>query len=515
MAKSVELGSKAASMASYVLFGKLFTLILVGVAFILVSRKLGPEQYGIYTLATAFAGIFGTVGYFGTGTALQKFIAQYNKSKSHEEANHLVSNALVIVLVTGSILVAAFLALSSLISQYVYHTAAMSFIIDAISIWIITAMLFGTMYDALIGFGGGRDVAILAFGQSFFQAVIAIGLAYLGFGALAPIYGLVFGYMLGFFVGLYLVFKNNNINLKMPSRSYMKMLFSFSVPVAISNIFGSIASNIGLIYLGYFVSTAVIGNIGIAARTNSFVSLVFDSVGLAILPVYSAALSDKRASKDIGKMYGYTIYFAILLVAPALFYMAAFSTPFSQLLFGSNYSSAPLYISIASVGLLVGIIGTYANTLFLSSGQVKLSLGYNAAIYTVLLLLLVLVIPTFGGLGYAIVSFVAIPFLVDVLFVVKLRKLYKLDLKLNKIARLVLASLIPTVVFVLLGNYVGGVPLLAISFVGILVSYPLLAVLLGGADQGDINTIKQLSSGIPLVGMAIDMLANYASMVIG
>lgn len=56
----LEVGSKVANIAGFVLISKIITFTLSGVALILVTRLLGPTQYGIYTLAVTFAGIFGS-----------------------------------------------------------------------------------------------------------------------------------------------------------------------------------------------------------------------------------------------------------------------------------------------------------------------------------------------------------------------------------------------------------------------------------------------------------------------
>ena len=40
--------------------------------------------------------------------------------------------------------------------------------------------------------------------------------------------------------------------------------------------------------------------------------------------------------------------------------------------------------------------------------------------------------------------------------------------------------------------------------------YPPLAALLKGADIGDINTIRELSKSIPLVGWVLRALVGYA-----
>ena len=54
----------------------------------------------------------------------------------------------------------------------------MSYVIDIVSLWIITSMIAGVIYESLLGFGDGKHVALIVGIQSFFQASISIGLAF-------------------------------------------------------------------------------------------------------------------------------------------------------------------------------------------------------------------------------------------------------------------------------------------------------------------------------------------------
>ena len=104
VAASMDIGAKTANTASYVLIGKILTFLMTGIALVLVTRILGPSQYGIYALAVAFASIFGSIGYFGIGTAMSKFIAEYRQGKKLQEVNNVISNALFMVVVAGVVL---------------------------------------------------------------------------------------------------------------------------------------------------------------------------------------------------------------------------------------------------------------------------------------------------------------------------------------------------------------------------------------------------------------------------
>ncbi len=514
MKNSIGIGLKTVNVASYILFGRILTFAMIGIALILVTRILGPTQYGIYTLAVAFAGIFGSIGYFGVGTALNKFIAEYKEKKDKDEISTIFSNALFLVIITGVILTAISFFLSNFISGYIFHTSSMSYVIKAVSFWIITAMLFGTVYDSLLGFGNGRNVAIAASVQAFFQAGISIAFALMGFGALAPIFGLVFGYFIGFAIGITLMFRYNKLHLTMPSLMHIKRLVGFSLPLATANIFGGLIGSFGLVLLGYFTVPAVLGNIGIASRTSSLLSIVFDSISFAILPTFSAVTSNLKLKKQIGRLYGYTVYLAILFVSPLLFYIAIFSLPFSYTLFGGSYSSAPLYMSVLSIGLLIGIAGSYANTVLISSGHVKLSLKYNSIAYIIMLILFLILIPIFGGLAYVLISFLIAPILLDIIIIRGILRLMKVNFRSRKLFRIMIANITVSIILFPLYFAFNGIILLALAAMGFCILYPIFVVIAGGVDVGDINTIKDISNGVPIAGRIVQIFIDYAKMAI-
>lgn len=511
---SIIVGSRTAKMATYVLFGKVLTFIMVGIALILVTRLLGPAQYGVYTLAVAFAGIFGSIGYSGIGTAVSKFISEYKQKAMQKQINSVLSNAFFMVLIAGGALTLISIALSSQISGYIFHTSTMSPIVEAVSLWIITAMMSGVFYDALVGFGDGKGIAIIVGIQSFFQSSISIVLAIYGFGAFAPIYGLVIGYFIGFFAGVLIAFRRNGFALTMPSVSYMKKLVSFSGPVAISIIISSVVGNIALIFLGYFAAPQIIGNVGVTARTGTLIGVIFDSITYAILPSFSAALSTKKGQQAIGKLYGYTLYLAVAIVSPILFYMAIFSTPFSYTIFGSSYSLAPLYISIMSIGLLITVGGTYASTLLISANKVKDVLKYNIVVYTLALVVMLIAIYLFAGLGYVVSTYILLPLMLDFIFIRKLYRDFGVKLKVAKLAKLIIANLIVCCIAFIPALFINGIPLLIASAIIFIVAYPLIAALIGGIGKEDVGIIRNLSSEVPIAGYVLNAFMDYIGLVL-
>ena len=508
---TVAAGSKAANTASYVLIGKVLTFLMTGIALVIVTRLLGPDQYGIYTLSVAFAGIFGTAGYLGIGTALTKFISEALQNKDRIEINKVISNSLLIVAVSGVVLTAIAFMISGLVSSYMFHSTSLSYVIEIVSFYIITSMLFGSVYETMIGFGQSKDIAIITGIEAFLQAGISIGLAFDGFGALAPILGLIVGSFIGFIFGILLVFRRNRISLCMPSLKYIKRIVNFSFPVAMSNMASGLLGTFGIAFLGFFVVPSIIGNLGVATRTSTLLSMVFDSITFALLPAFSAALVDPKLKKEVGRLYGYIVYMAIALVSPLLFYMAIFSREFAALVFGASYSYAPAYISVMSIGLLIGIAGIYASTLLISANKVRLVFKYNFIVSVLVLLLFLFLVPKFGVWAYVGIAFILSPIISDVLFVREISGMFSIKLRYGKFARILLADVLVSAVALLTHAFISGaLMLIASAFVFVLL-YPLLITLLGGADIGDVETIRKLSKNVPVVGGLMTIMLDYAA----
>ena len=511
-------GTKAAGVAGYMLINRIFTFLITGIAFILVARFLGSGQYGIYTLALAFAGIFNTLGYLAVGDTVNKFISEYKQTEKRKEINAVISNGMALVFVESVILVLLCVLFSKTLSQYVFQTPNYAYLIVFAALYILVSNFFGVFTNTFLGLGKARYLTIISIIEAFVQAMISIALAFewsrTSMAPLAPILGLLIGYGVAIIAGIYFMHKNMGFSFVKPSMQYFKRILSFSLPIAAYNILNGLMSNVALIFTGYYVLASVIGDIGVASRAGILIGILIESINFALLPAFSSAFADKNLNKHLGRMYGYVVYLSFALAGPLLFYMVVFSAPFSHLIFGTTYVNAPLYISILSVGLLVGILGVFSTTVLVGIGEVKLAFKYNVLVNLGALLVVLIFVPVFGGIIYALSIFLIIPLLTDLLVIRKLSEMFKFRLKYNKLVRLVIADVIVSAVAVPLYVVSSGIVLLSLAAVVFVVFYPLAAALVGGVDRGDVDTIKTLSNEIPLGGFVLRFFMDYVDMVI-
>jgi PST family polysaccharide transporter/lipopolysaccharide exporter len=509
-----EIGSRTANTISYVLLGKFASLIFAGIAFIVVARVLGPSTYGIYTLALAVSGFFGSVGNLGVSTALNKFIPEYILRKDKKSLEAILANGYFITITFGVVLAVITVAFGPAIANYVFHNPSYTYFIDIAALSIISSMLFGASYSVLLGFNNGSRVAAINIVQAIIQSGVGITLVLLGLGAAAPIFGIVIGQMSGFFYSLYLIYGKNRIRMLVsPSVKEIRRIFKFSLPIAGSNLLQSISSNLSFIVLGAFAATIIIGNVGIATKFNSLIDVVSGSISVSLLALFSTTIAGSKMKDKMGKLYSYTLYYTFILLSPMLLFIAILAKPFSYVAFSSIYQSAPLFISVMCIGTLIGIAGTYASTLLTSANMVKYILKYNAIIAVVQLAALPFIIPIFKGIGLIVLVYVITPILTDALFIWKSSRLYSLKFDFNKLYRISAANAVPMLLLVPLvvlwgGNYI---PLLITGFVEVVIVYPITLARFRGIDKKDVARIRSMSHGIPVVGYVMGALLKYAT----
>lgn len=513
--ETTELGAQTASTASFVMVGKFASIIFLGLAFIVLARLLGPAQYGVYTLALGVAGIFGAVGNLGVSTALNKFIPDYVYKKDRRSLEILLANSFFVTIVLGIVLTAVSAASSGLIASYVFHDPSYTSVIMLAAATILASMLFGTAYAALLGFNKGKHVAAINAVQAVLQSVLAVGLVLMGFGPAGPIIGMVVGYSAGFAYSIYLIYAKNRLRMIIaPSIKEIRKIFSFSVPIAAASALQGIANSLALIVLGAYAAAAVVGNFGVASKTNSLIDIVSGSIGVSLITLYSTTLASKRLSPKISKFYNHTIYYSFVLLVPMLLFIGVLSKPFSYVAFGGVYSIAPIYITIMAFGTIVGIIGSYATSLLVSAKKVAKYLKYNGAIAIAEIALIFVLVPVFKGIGLVVLIYGFLPVVTAILFARESARMYRLRFNYRKLYRILSANAVSILVFLPLIWFWGGnyIPLLITSAIALLVLYPALLALFKGIDMHDVKIMDTMTRKIPVLNRALRLLLGYSTL---
>jgi O-antigen/teichoic acid export membrane protein len=507
---SHKVGTRTARMAGYLFLSRIIAMGIAGIALLVVARVLGSNLFGVYTLAIAEAGLFGMIGDFGIGTTFSKFAAEYSSTRNTGKMGELLSNGMIVLLVFGLLITAAAFLSSGFLASYVLHSTKYVYVLQLASLTIILSMLY-TVTNVLIGLSKGGHFTLITTAQTIIQSLTSIALAVLGFGAAAPITGLVAGYAAGTLLALYAIVFVAHIRPARPSMKPIRKMLKFSMPVAASTALANMMTNLAPIVLGVFATTMIVGNYGIAAKVGTLISSLTEAIVLSLLPAFAATIASKR-SNGIEKIYNYSVHISLVLATPLLLTIALLSRPFTFTAFGGGYPLAPLYVSVVSIGVLIGIIGLYTSTLLTGSNKVREVLKNSVVLVVVQLVALFALVPAFKGIGLVVVMFIITPIGSVLLYTREAERSINVHLATHKIYRVILAGLISAallapLMLALSGNYM---VLLIAAAVEQIVAYPPIVAAVKGVTKGDLEVLKSITRSVPMFSTVISVLADYS-----
>lgn len=516
--KAPNTGKDTARLSSLIFASRVISLAINGLGLVAITRILGPTEYGVYILALAVAGTIGAFQDFGIGNSMLKFCSEYIVKKKFGLVRSAFYTASILVAALTCVLTAITIFAGPFIAQDLLHNAAYSLPIQVGAFFIIGGALYTISYDALIGIGRGKRLAIVTILQAAIQVALSVLLALEGYGALAPLLGATVSFFAVFAVTIVSIsrFTRAQSAQNQSFRYISRRILSFSAPLGFSNGVHSMVVNFAPAFMAAFADAAVIGNYGIASKVVSIFELIYISIGLAVLPMFSATLASKSKKRHISKYYNYSIYISTLFATPAVIYLIILSQQFSYTAFGGAYKLAPEYISIISIGVLFNIIYGSTYSLIASTGKTRRIMKYTLLMAASDIILLPVLVPTFTGAGLAIILFVSEPLIGSILLVRYVAQSLAMRLDLRKLGKVIASGIFSGVLIIPLALLLStqSILLLVAAFIEQLLAYPAMLVLFGGLRTDDISLLIGMVGGMAVVGPFVHAMAGYVNAII-
>ncbi len=506
------IGAKAANVASFLTAGIVFDTLSYGIAFIVVARLLGPANLGIYAIAISVAGILTASSTFGVGLYFGNRIPALLRHHKKQEISKMFGDGFLAVFLIVAFMAAAGLLLSNTIANYIFHSSnylyVYAFYITFLN--LVFWKIYGTASYALVSLGDGKAAAISRITYSLGQATVSVTLVLLGYGVLGALFGLMFGSAAGALTGILLVRYHSKISFRLKGmKKRIKNMFTYSLPIAVSDVLGGVTPNLAIVLLGIFATASVVGNYNIAFKVTSIVSTMAATASLAILPAFSTVLSIRKNKDEFSNFHSYGLYTGLLFVTPAIVFLAVFSQAIILTVF-PDYTNAYIFMSIMSIGILLQIFGTYAGFFMMSIRKVGKILMYSAATGAIGVVALFVLIPPFGALGAIAALYFISNIALDLFYFRELHN-FGIRTKWAKIIRVfaanaALAALMATILLLNVSSTLK----LIIGVATLMILYPPIAVIAHAVERSDIVQIRALARKIPAVGALIGYILAYA-----
>jgi O-antigen/teichoic acid export membrane protein len=358
---------------------------------VLLTKYLGLEGFGVWSLVQAIPGMLLVLTDMGMNTIMLRAIAR-DKTQERDLLQRVLS--LKFFLAPVYVFAVYLMALGSGHNRYVvYLTTLYALAIVAnlcgdslIAVWRAHER-FGL--EAKITFA--RDVAI----SSLLIAVTALGWGLEGLIAVSILHGLVVSTVL---LRRYLKQKPLSWVVCSP-RDYLTEIRS-ATPFAVYGMLSPLSAGIALVMLGWLSDLSSVGVYNAAFRVVVFLYFIPNALQRTLLPRLSLQYRSSRV--DYPETFDKALRLVLLISIPAAVGLTLTAQDVVALLFADQYAISGPVLALLALSVPVYYVRVVMNAGLYAANREKLSLLVVAAVTAVNGLLNWLLIPRFGCVGAAL-----------------------------------------------------------------------------------------------------------------
>lgn len=362
-----------------------------------VARYLGPDQFGLFNYALAFAALFASFASLGLNNIVVREIV-FQKT----DVDEILGSAFVLKLFAGF---AAFII-----------TVTVIFFIkpnDRLCVWLVAIIAAGTIFKALdvidLWFQSQVMSKYTVFAKNLaFLTVTFVKIALIVFEA--PLIAFAWAFLAEIFIGamgLIFVYRMNGHHILAWKSSFAsaKNLLNDSWPLIFSGIVIMIYMRVDQVMIGQMTGVQEVGFYSAAVRLAEAWYFIPMAIAASVFPgiVAAKAISEELFYQRLQKLYNVMVFLAYAVAIPVTF----IAEDVIVILFGSEYKSAG--------PMLTGLIWT---CLFTNLGVARSSFlttmnwtrVHFLTVFTGCIINIIMnyfLIPLYGGMGAVIASLVS------------------------------------------------------------------------------------------------------------
>lgn len=504
-----------------VLWGLVISTVISAVGFIFIARLLGPEAYGLYTIALIAPNMILIFRDWGITYAMIRFTAKYRAEGRMDEVRSIIFAGLVFELAFGLILCAVSFAVSDYVAGSIFNRPTIAPLMQIASFYILASAIISAASAAFTGLERMALNSVMNVCQSIIKTALIISLVIIGLGAQGAVIGLVASTVIAGLIGLALLFGiyrslPKPVSLSMEIKEYLKEMLRYGIPLSLAVIIASFMAQYYMFLLPIFYSSdnTLIGNYGIAQTFIILIGFFSTPITTMMFPAFSK-LDHTKDQETLKRVYQFSVKYASMLVVPVVAIVMALSEPGVSALFGSSYAAAPLFLAMLAIGYSYAALGNLSTSnLINSQGHTKFILKITILTACIGIPVGTVLVLNFGVVGLIVTSLIeALPSHAISLYWI--RKKYGVSVDWGSSAKIVLSSAVA-------GVLTYGV-ISAVSFnnwlellLGVTVFLPtvVLGLLLTRViTLTDINNLRTVVGGLGLLGRLVDKILTLVEKV--
>ncbi len=364
-----------------------------------IAKILGATEYGKFTFALAFIGLFVVFSDLGVSKILTR---EFSKDKDKEKDFPSILSLKII-------LSAATLVLVFIGSFFITPDPLIRRIIVILALYTATNNLLATVYS----FFRARQHMEYQAGAEVLQALLTTGLGFLALFALPSIENLSFAYLLAVSASLILILLFFHLKVFQLKLSFhiatWKNYLAISWPMALAGIFGSIYINIDSTIMGYLGQINQTGWYNAAHKITGVVVMPMVLISQSFFPVLSKLSVESK--EKLQKVWNYYIKVLLFLIVPLVAGGIVLASKIIDFIYDQSFLPSVPAFQILMVASGIGVLTSpLIQILLIFNYQRKIfkAVLFGAIINSVLNLILIPRYSLYGAAISTVVTFLLI-----------------------------------------------------------------------------------------------------------
>ncbi len=496
----------------FLISGTALSTVIMAIASILIGRLLGAELYGQYALALVVPQLLFLLTDFGINQGIIKYAASHRAKGEKDHAAKIIKHGTLFRILIGILISATTFALADLFAVFI-NRPNLSPYIRILSISIVFQVIFTASNSAFVGLDKTEYNALTKNIQAIAKATLSVALVLLGFSVTGAVIGYIGGYLIAGVIAAGILFfkllKPSGNNPKDSLTQNLKTLTRYGFPLYISVLLTGFLPLYQNLILAYFTTNPDIGNFKAATNFIALISVVSLSITTALLPAFSKLNSS--TTEKIKSFFKLANKYTCLLIVPTTTLIIIYSKEIVQIIYGSTFQSASLYLAIYSLLYFLVAIG-YLNlkSLFNGLGETRITLKItlvNCLTFTILSPILTLTSSVPGLIAASLFSnTIATSYASHIA-----RKNFKIEFATSSITKIYLISAISSILPLLMLHFTNLPEILNVAIGGLLYlfTYTTLTPLTKIVTKSELQTATQITQKIPSLTFILEPLLRY------
>jgi len=400
--------AKIAKGAGIVFFGMVFGKV-IGYLYVIFVSRLGTEQFGLLNLAYTVISLLSVIALLGLENGLLRYIPYYQAKRDNPRIKGTITYSLKICLFLSIIFTGITFLYSKEIATYFFHNIKLAHLLRIFTFILPFSVITSLFLSSFRAFQRVEyEVGLKEIVEKAVRLLTAFFLVSLGFGVIGAAYSYLVSSIIVFFVALYIIEKKvfPVFSDDTEPQEQGRELLLYSIPLMLSNILVFIISWTDTLMLGYFRNASEVGIYNAAHPTAALMFIMPTAFISLFLPIITGLYSQKKY-EQIKKLYKRVSRWIFFVNFPVFLIMAFFSRQIIRIIFGQDYVSGAIPLTILVFGYLIYSLAYTSGNILNMAKKTKLIFFITLIFAGSNVVLNYLLIPKYGVSGAAIATSVS------------------------------------------------------------------------------------------------------------